>query len=196
MQSPQWRTIGASVSDTDRIKIGWSKLGLESRCDGMWSRLAAGEAACVGDMRYSLLCVHWAQCKGALSRAGNARPRSPTAPTWTLTCARTQASGRISATRASSASRRSPASIFISGRTQVGLSRGPDWPPARPQPLSTHALPLLQIARAPGGSPTLTAGDANQINIWSGVSGVRRPVRAAISVVRGRVASSVPQPLL
>lgn len=74
----------------------------------------------VGDVRYSLLCVHWAQCKGARSRAGNARRRSRAGPTWTFTPARTQASGRISATCASSASRRSRASIYISGRTQVG----------------------------------------------------------------------------
>lgn len=103
-------------------------------------------SVCVGDVRYSLLCVHWAQCKGVLSRAGNARPRSPAGPTWTFTCARTQASGPINATPASSASRRSPASIYIRGRTQVGLSRGPDWPCARPHSLSTHTLPLLQIS--------------------------------------------------
>lgn len=90
---------------------------------------ARGPRPRVGDVRYSLLCVHWAQCKGVRSRAGNARRPSPVAPTWTFTCARTQASGRISATRVSSASRRSPASIFIRGRTQVGDSRGPERPP-------------------------------------------------------------------
>lgn len=119
-------------------------------CDGRllrrtlsdWQR-AGGQATCrvaSRDVRYSLLCVHWAQCKGALTRAGIARPRSPAAPTWTFTCARIQASGPISATPVSSASRRSPASIYINGRTQVGDSRGPDWPPARPQPFTHFGL--------------------------------------------------------
>lgn len=122
MQSPQWRIGGATVSARYLVpKLGSQNWG--SLCDGCGEigsgRVRPGRS--VGDVRYSLLCVHWAQCKGALTRAGNARPRSPAGPTWTLTCARTQASGPISATRASSASRRSPASIFISGRTQVGL---------------------------------------------------------------------------
>lgn len=100
-------------------------------------RPKASLPACVGDVRYSLLCVHWAQCKGVLSRAGNARRPSPAAPTWTFTCARTQASGRISATRVSSASRRSPASIYINGRTQVGAPRA--GLATRPPPASLHS---------------------------------------------------------
>lgn len=101
-------------------------------------RAAKAHATCVGDVRYSLLCVHWAQCKGGLTRAGNARRRSPAAPTWTFTCARTQASGPISATRVSSASRRSQASIYIRGRIQVGVSRRPDWPPRPPLALASR----------------------------------------------------------
>lgn len=97
----------------------------------------------VGDVRYSLLCVHWAQCKGVHSRAGSAQRRSHAGPTWTFTCARIQASGRINATRVSSASRRSPASIYIRGRTQVGDSRGTDWPSARPLHSHSDSSPNL-----------------------------------------------------
>lgn len=130
-----------------RSKLGeqnWVVLCVAARAHRR-DRLAGGHgpAPGVGDVRYSLLCVHWAQCKGDLSRAGSARRRSPAAPTWTFTCARIQASGPISATRVSSASRRSPASIYIRGRTQVGDSRGPDWPSARPAPLHS---PLLRIS--------------------------------------------------
>lgn len=121
-----------------------SKLGIQNwvetvaASDGMRTDWRGGRPS-VGDVPYSLLCVHWAQCKGDLSRAGFARRRSAAAPTWTFTCARIQASGPISATRVSSASRRNPASIYIRGRTQVGDSRGPDWPPARPTPLHSHS---------------------------------------------------------
>lgn len=94
---------------------------------------------CVGDVRYSLLCVHWAQCKGALTRAGSAPRPSPAAPTWTFTCARTQASGPISATPVSSASRRSPASIYIRGRTQVGTAGSRAGLAPRPPHVSLHS---------------------------------------------------------
>lgn len=109
MQSPQRRNMALMRTITPCIKImGTDAAGLGEVGVG----LAVGGCsmvASVGDVRYSLLCVHWAQCKGDLTRAGDAPRRSPAGPTWTLTCARIQASGPISATRVSNASRRSPA---------------------------------------------------------------------------------------
>lgn len=113
--------IGCIIFLGGKRTIGWADGGRSVR-----------SVACVGDVRYSLLCVHRAQCKGDLTRAGDAPRLSPAAPIWTFTCARIQASGRISATPVSSASRRSPASIYIDGRTQVGDPAGRTGPPPAP----------------------------------------------------------------
>lgn len=136
-----WGWIGRRVR-RDAVEIGSGRVGQ--------SRIRPGPEVpwCVGDVRYSLLCVHWAQCKGVLSRAGNARRRSPVAPTWTFTCARIQASGPISATRVWSASRRSPASIYIRGRTQVGDPAGRTGRPPAHASLHSHSAspPNLSVS--------------------------------------------------
>lgn len=81
-----------------------------------WYRVSARVAMCV-----TRFCV----CTGRSAKPGDS--------TWIT---RTQASGPITATSASSASLRSPASIFIRGLTQVGVA----WHGPLPR-----RQPLLQI---------------------------------------------------
>ncbi|CAH0725745.1 unnamed protein product, partial [Brenthis ino] len=74
MQSPQRRNMALMRIITPCIKImGIDAAGLGEVGVG----LAAGGCCGVGDVRYSLLCVHWAQCKGDLTRAGDAPRRRP-----------------------------------------------------------------------------------------------------------------------